>query len=281
MLRDVARKLAPTCTRARAAAAYAAQRDDVARVLRDAGYAPRDVDILLATGRDVIGLRARKGRVADGRVGASRLGGLPDLPAGVAWPARDGYMFDFVGQIALADLAALDIHDLLPHDGLLSLFAGHDVTPTSEWQLDVRVAHRSDALTPRDTLAPALGDTGERPRHLRPPKPHGIELVPAYYLPPPWSTWLPELTRTDRYLDVHDAIYQLTGEPRFPLGGLLGFDRPHEHALAVDERMLVRLDAGEAPYAFIESANLCFVIGGDALARWDLTAVRAYEGASI
>ena len=61
-------------------------------------------------------------------VGGSRLGGRPDLPVDAPWPvarARTFHYelslpFSFVGQIALADLAAFT--DELPHDGLLSFF---------------------------------------------------------------------------------------------------------------------------------------------------------------
>ena len=55
-------------------------------------------------------------------VGASRLGGLPDLPPGQAWPAMKGAPMSFVGQIRLQDAPALDGAAALPSEGLLSFF---------------------------------------------------------------------------------------------------------------------------------------------------------------
>lgn len=265
-------------SRADAVAAYRAQRDHARATLEAAGVGPSQADALIALGRDVIAIEARNALVADKKPGATRLAGLPDLPHGGAWPSREGYVFHFVAQLRLEELAALDIHELLPHEGVLSFFAGHDVTPRSEWQLAFRVEHHA----PDVPLAPCIGDTATRPRHLRQPKPSGLDFRPVFHLPPPWASWLPEVTRSRAYEDAYESLYQLTADPVHPMSGLLGFGRARELDLAADERMLLRLDAGERiPYEFVESVNLCFVLRDDALARFDLAAVRAYEGAQI
>ncbi len=57
-------------------------------------------------------------------VGASRLGGLPDLPAEQEWPATpDGAPMSFVGQIRFQDAHVFDVGAAaLPAEGLLSFF---------------------------------------------------------------------------------------------------------------------------------------------------------------
>jgi uncharacterized protein YwqG len=55
-------------------------------------------------------------------VGASKLGGLPDLPAGFSWPAISGTPMSFIGQLHLADAAADPAAQLLPKDGTLAFF---------------------------------------------------------------------------------------------------------------------------------------------------------------
>ncbi len=269
-------------SRDEALAAYAAQREVARDALEGAGFGAGEVDGLMAAGRDMIAIRSRSALAADKKPGASRLGGLPDLPEGIEWPIREGYRFDFVAQLRLEDLGALDIHELLPRAGVLSFFAGHDVTPLSEWQLAFRVSH----YPPETPLIPAAGDTALRPRHARPPKARGVDFEPVFVLPPPWSNVLPGLTRSPTYEQVHESLFHLTREsgPAHPASGLLGFDRPNEAKLAPEERMLLRLEAGEAiPYDFLESVNLCFVVGERALTRtrFDLLAVHAYEGFQI
>ncbi|HEU5438274.1 MAG TPA: YwqG family protein [Ktedonobacterales bacterium] len=55
-------------------------------------------------------------------IGASALGGQPDLPPGTAWPAKQGVPMSFVGQIRLEEAAPYDTAHLLPPAGLLSFF---------------------------------------------------------------------------------------------------------------------------------------------------------------
>ncbi len=64
-------------------------------------------------------------------VGASKIGGCPDLPPGTAWPCygtEEGecYPHAFFAQINLADIAAADEAHVLPPTGLLCFFAEMD-----------------------------------------------------------------------------------------------------------------------------------------------------------
>lgn len=56
-------------------------------------------------------------------VGASRLGGDPDLPPGTKWPTCRGKKTSFLAQIPLADLAQIE-PGTVPADGTLAVFAG-------------------------------------------------------------------------------------------------------------------------------------------------------------
>ncbi|MCD4737732.1 MAG: DUF1963 domain-containing protein [Anaerolineae bacterium] len=58
----------------------------------------------------------------DTPLGSTKLGGLPDLPPGVAWPVVDGVLLEFVGQFRLADLTPYDAEGRLPQSGMLYFF---------------------------------------------------------------------------------------------------------------------------------------------------------------
>jgi hypothetical protein len=70
-------------------------------------------------------------------MGASKTGGLPDLPANIAWPVRDGFRAGFFLQIALADLPAVAWNPW-PEHGMVYLFChddeGHSGRPPG-WEL--------------------------------------------------------------------------------------------------------------------------------------------------
>ncbi len=55
-------------------------------------------------------------------VGASKLGGLPDLPASLAWPTWKGVPMVFLAQIQLQEVAPYDLEHLLPSQGFLFFF---------------------------------------------------------------------------------------------------------------------------------------------------------------
>jgi len=53
-------------------------------------------------------------------VGASRFGGMPDLPPEMAWPTFSDKSMLFLGQFRLKDVAPHDLDHKLPATGLLS-----------------------------------------------------------------------------------------------------------------------------------------------------------------
>lgn len=55
-------------------------------------------------------------------LGASRLGGVPDLPSGLEWPTWQQAPMAFLAQLNLAELAPYDPAHLLPPEGMLSFF---------------------------------------------------------------------------------------------------------------------------------------------------------------
>jgi Uncharacterized protein conserved in bacteria len=55
-------------------------------------------------------------------LGATKIGGQPDLPPDTLWPEWRGAPLNFLAQIRLADVAAYDPDGELPHEGMLSFF---------------------------------------------------------------------------------------------------------------------------------------------------------------
>ena len=55
-------------------------------------------------------------------VGASKLGGVPDLPPGTNWPQWKGLPQSFIAQIRMDDVRPYDTNGLLPHSGMLWFF---------------------------------------------------------------------------------------------------------------------------------------------------------------
>lgn len=54
--------------------------------------------------------------------GSTKLGGLPDVPAGFAWPRFMGEPHSFIAQIRLEEMVTFDRGKLLPPAGLLTFF---------------------------------------------------------------------------------------------------------------------------------------------------------------
>jgi uncharacterized protein YwqG len=70
---------------------------------------------------------AIKPAAGESPIGASKVGGLPDLPAELAWPSWRNGPLDFLAQVNLADIAGAE--NDLPSEGLLSFFYDADAQP--------------------------------------------------------------------------------------------------------------------------------------------------------
>jgi uncharacterized protein YwqG len=72
--------------------------------------------------KPAIGIKANPTEENSLAVGASKLGGLPDLSAGVAWPMWKDLPMSFIAQFRLADLRPYDVEKALPPRGMLYFF---------------------------------------------------------------------------------------------------------------------------------------------------------------
>jgi hypothetical protein len=109
------------------------QRRDLLARIDAVGLSARR-DELAALLKPAIALHTRAATPADLAVGASRVGGEPDLPPGQAWPAGTEGPLHFVLQVRLEDVAVFDLEERLPATGLLSVFC--DV-----WGREVVILH--------------------------------------------------------------------------------------------------------------------------------------------
>lgn len=74
-------------------------------------------------------------------MGASRVGGFPNLPQEMLWPTWKEKPLDFLAQIRLTDVARLDADGVLPSSGLLYFFFATNEMPWGQ-TADDRAAWR-------------------------------------------------------------------------------------------------------------------------------------------
>jgi uncharacterized protein YwqG len=75
------------------------------------------------------GLRLTRGDAS----ARSRLGGVPELPPEFVWPSWNGRDLDFVAQVDLAEVAAVDPATILPRHGLMLFFYDLADRPSGLW----------------------------------------------------------------------------------------------------------------------------------------------------
>lgn len=102
----------------------AALEADLRAAFHAAGLAPH-FDALVSPAIALLATRADPATIP---VGATRLGGLPDLPVDAIWPVVKKTPLTFVGQVDLAGVAGTAAARLLPASGLLSFFV-YDTNP--------------------------------------------------------------------------------------------------------------------------------------------------------
>jgi len=150
---------------------HAAQRRAIHALIDRADLEPwrRALDGLL---KPAIGLRTRpsKGHT----VGATRVGGEPDLPIDVDWPEGDGGPLLFVMQVRLTDVTRFDLEELLPSNGHLSLFSDRTID-------DVRVLY----FPPGELVRHAWVPVDDEPFAAC-----DVEVLPELQVPPASSRFL-------------------------------------------------------------------------------------------
>jgi len=92
-------------------------------------------------------------------LGTSKLGGLPDLSEGMAWPTWKESPLAFIAQINLSEVYAFDVAGLLPAAGLLSFFYDADHVPVGydpAWRGGWRVLYGKGSRLQRVSVPAAL-----------------------------------------------------------------------------------------------------------------------------
>jgi len=105
----------------------------------------RVAEDLLAMAAPMVRIYAKPAEDEAIPIGASKLGGQPDLPEGVEWPAWHEPM-GFLGQFNLAEVAPHDTEAALPTAGLLSFFFETDGEPlySARWGLPDDAPYEDD-----------------------------------------------------------------------------------------------------------------------------------------
>jgi alpha-tubulin suppressor-like RCC1 family protein len=139
-------------------------------------------------------------------IGATKLGGDPDLPDGTQWPTDDDRPLAFVAQIALADLTAAGAGGLPA--GLLSFFFAFDETMSGGC-----VLHSSDGAALRRRDAP---DSLQRGARL---DPVAVDVQSELTLGPVESDVVAQLALSD---DEHWAYHELADSHQEPIHRIFG-----------------------------------------------------------
>ncbi len=110
-------------------------RGELRDILMQHGLA-RVADALLDLSLPAVGILVHRVEESAIAIGSSKVGGSPDLPAGVEWPAWHEPMA-FIGQLNLAEVAPYEQSGALPRHGLLSIFYETDGEPrySARWGL--------------------------------------------------------------------------------------------------------------------------------------------------
>jgi uncharacterized protein YwqG len=218
-------------------------------------------------------------------IGASRFGGVPDLPAGTEWPERDGVPMEFVAQIALADVAHLDPRGRLPSTGHLVFFYNSQWS-TSDMQPDAaccavlhvdgpleratppRVEFQSE-FTSEPQLAPFLHGLASLRFETHP----SVPMAPSPFIGPPLDDYWQDFTAE------HWSSWSPGGES-YTANHLLGYVDAQDYvdAQTAADQLLLQIDSdGAAEFQWGDCDRLYFVMTADELAARDFSKVRLYS----
>lgn len=213
--------------------------EDLHGTLRGCGLSGDRAREILALGRrgTTLDLRAG-GAVAEEEVGlgATKVGGFPDLPEGAAWPRgegrggplppgvppRRGRPLSFLAQVNLAEVATVSPTDFLPREGILHFFYdalgqpwGYDPADRGAWRVLLSPVGPLSRRKPPEDLAPEGRFSGR-----------GAAVVERFDLPEPGSEVILPLglsgAEADAYADFFyaDRADREEAGPRHRLLGL-------------------------------------------------------------
>lgn len=174
-------------------------------------------------------------------IGASKIGGTPDLPMEMVWPEWNSIPLAFIAQIKLNDISAYDHEGVLPHSGMLYFFY-HECDESFSYSLKRygsplpwRVLY-FDGDTAQLQHASELADLPEENRFA----PCAVEFTREITVPPFESPFIKRLgldyrafsrgaapeTReeADRYMELTKKMHDLYEAP--PIHRLLGYPEP-------------------------------------------------------
>lgn len=154
-------------------------------------------------------------------VGVSKLGGRPDMPAGMTWPVHTEQALWFIGQIRLDEMDFTNIDDDIPPHGMLYFFYRDDY-PLNQplrlwesWRWAVFYSTTSDPIAlERRAWPDSIGSGMYRPCRWR-PKPEltipSFDSHAAYYvLNLSWNDLAgPQQVVIHNYLKLEDKVQQL------------------------------------------------------------------------
>jgi len=160
-------------------------------------------------------------------IGASKLGGLPDLPPDMQWPYYHDRPLYFVAQINFAEVAAYDVEKVLPSSGVAYFFyddTWYEDNLTTMFNLgrtlffegDLSLLKRTDA--PYSVVWPACSVSFE----------NDMTLPPASWQGHPWfdsSEVYTRLNTQDTYLEIPWAM-SIFADSKLPRHRLLGHPDP-------------------------------------------------------
>ena len=156
---------------------------------------------------------------ADGSVGQSRVGGTPDLPAGMAWPGAESNSYlDFLLQINLADLPVSDTTASLPRKGMMWLFEYWNSPGVRQLFVEPGDLDLARAPSPEGVYFNYVGEVSERALRFR----VGEDL-------PRWTS------------DAHDALVRQIQEELALDDDDLGFEILSDEGRRLEERALAKL----------------------------------------
>lgn len=280
------------------AAGHAAHADVVAALIQPAirihatAAAPRPTHLRRTeadTGLDEAAADALERALATLPLGASRFGGLPDLPPGVGWPQRAGVPMEFIAQLCLAEVAASGGDARLPAQGSLLVFYNSQWTTSDQDEAAACCAvlfHDGPDEALVRAPPPRIEWTSEfAPVPQFAPLVHGLATLrfePTVMVPGGASPFIPAALE-EFWQDFHSESTGLAGEGApFHENFLLGYvdeqDHIGAHVHGTDDQLLLQVDSEDAAgFQFGDCHKLFFLLHRDELAARDFSRVRVYS----